>query len=149
MTYASAVELYGEILKQVDDGQPENAIEIALDALKSAYGDKPDDLIRSIVDIGLNFELSGRFGGDRVEVLLDVSTSNSLSDAISLLRKDDIRVEAQTNGDRIRSETTNQVPVTDRLVFFFKGSSCFLTMHKHPRHDLIVIQVVRRDYKKS
>lgn len=144
MPYARAEDLYEEIVTQIGDGHPDNAKEIASDALRSAFSDKSDDFIKPIVDVPLNFELGGQFGGDHVQVLLDIRTSRSLTEAVALLRRTTVRVEYQENGERVRDRFTNQIPVTDRLVFFFDGSSCFMTMHKHALHNMIVVQVVKR-----
>lgn len=144
MPYARAEDLYEEIVTQIGDGHPDNAKEIALDALTSAFSDKSDDFIKPIVDVALNFELGGQFGGDRVQVLLDARTSRSLIEAIALLRKTNIKVVYEENGDKIRDRFTNRIPITDRLIFFFDGSSCFLAIHKHHLHNMIVVQVVKR-----
>ena len=55
MPYARAEDLYEEIVTQIGDGHPDNAKEIALDALTSAFSDKSDDFIKPIVDVALNF----------------------------------------------------------------------------------------------
>ena len=136
MPYARADDLYNEIASQVSGGHFDNAKEIAFDALKSAMGEG-DDFIGPIADITLNFELSGRFGGERVEILLDVRTSNSLNRAIRLLSMPDIRVVIQGKDTQIRDDVTKHVRLVGRQMFFYHGSSCFLTMNQHYRYNII------------
>lgn len=143
MPYARAKDVYEELVVQIDDGRSDNAREIALDALTSAFSDESDDFIKPIVDVVLNFELGGQFGGDRVQVLLDTRTLLSLNKAISLLRRGESRVDVRVNGDSLHDRSTQRLTITDHLVFFYEESSCYLMMHKHALHDLIVIQVVK------
>ena len=94
-----------------------------------------------LTEAQLPFGLDGG-EGETVEVLLNLERGIPTVNTRTALRRDDLELRIDINGDRIR-ETFGLLPLSDEKVIFgiLNGSPVF-AMHRHPRHNLLRVDLM-------